>query len=45
MVENQAENTDTMNVLHRLGFRWDETSSSYVDMIFEVLDSFRFFEV
>lgn len=45
MVENQADNTYTMNVLHRLGFRWDETSRSYVDMIFEVLDSFRFFEV
>ena len=43
MVENQADNTYTMNVLHRLGFRWDETSRSYVDMIFEVLDSFRFF--
>ena len=43
MVENLAENTYSMNVLHRLGFRWNETSSDYVDMIFEMLDSFRFF--
>ena len=34
----------TMQILHRLGFRWDQTNSRYVDMIFEVLDSFRFFD-
>ena len=34
----------TMQILHRLGFRWDQTNSHYVDMIFEVLDSFRFFD-
>ena len=43
LVENLAESTFTMNVLHRLGFRWNETSSNYVDMIFKMLDSFRFF--
>ena len=44
MVENAADSTFSMQVLHRLGFRWDETSSSYVDMIFRILDSFRFFD-
>ena len=44
MVENQASNTFSMQVLHRLGFRWNETSSDYVDMIFRILDSFRFFD-
>ena len=34
----------TMQVLHRLGFRWDQTNSSYVDMIFGMLDSLRFFD-
>ena len=43
LVENQASSTFSMQVLHRLGFRWDETSSAYVDMIFRILDSFRFF--
>ena len=45
MVENLADNVYSMNVLHRLGFRWNETSSDYVDMIFGFLDSFRFFDV
>ena len=44
LVENLASSVFSMQVLHRLGFRWDETSSSYVDMIFRILDSFRFFE-
>jgi amino acid adenylation domain-containing protein len=44
MVENLASNVFSMQVLHRLGFRWDETSSAYVDMIFRILDSFRFFD-
>ena len=34
----------TMQILHRLGFRWDETSSHYVDMIFDMLASLRYFE-
>ena len=44
MVENVASSVFSMQVLHRLGFRWDETSSAYVDMIFRILDSFRFFD-
>jgi len=28
----------------RLGFRWDQTSSQYVDMIFDMLSSMRYFE-
>ena len=44
LVENLASSVFSMQVLHRLGFRWDETSSAYVDMIFRILDSFRFFE-
>ena len=45
LVENQPDNAFTMKVLHRMGFRWNETSSSYVDMIFKILDSFAFFAV
>ena len=45
LVENQASSFYSMQVLHRLGFRWDETSSAYVDMIFRILDSFRYFDV
>ena len=44
LVENVASSVFSMQVLHRLGFRWDETSSAYVDMIFRILDSFRFFD-
>ena len=44
LVENASDNTFSMQVLHRLGFRWDQTSSEYVDMIFRILDSFRFFD-
>lgn len=43
LVENQAANRFSMQVLHRLGFRWNETSGAYVDMIFGMLDSMRFF--
>ena len=31
-------------VFCRLGFRWDQTSSQYVDMIFDMLSSMRYFE-
>ena len=44
LVENASDNTFSMQVLHRLGFRWDQTSSEYVDMIFRSLDSFRYFD-
>ena len=44
LVENLGSSVYSMQVLHRLGFRWNETSSAYVDMIFRILDSFRFFD-
>jgi len=45
MTPNKISTDYTMQVLHRLGFRWDETSSQYVDMIFDMLASLRYFEV
>ena len=42
---NVASTSYTMQVLHRLGFRWNETAKDYVDMIFEMLASLRYFEV
>jgi len=45
MVMNPASTTFTMQVLHRMGFRWSETSSSYVDMVFDMLSSLRYFEI
>ena len=44
LVENGASVTYSMQVLHRLGFRWDQTSSRYVDMIFDMLSSMQYFE-
>ena len=43
LVENEASSLFSMQVLHRLGFRWDATSQSYVDMIFDMLSSMQFF--
>ena len=45
LLENTGSVEFTMQILHRLGFRWDPTSSTYVDLIFEMLASLRFFEV
>ena len=42
-VETLASTVFTMQVLHRLGFRWDHTSSKYVDMIFEMLRTLQYF--
>ena len=39
-----ASTVYTMQILHRLGFRWDHTSSQYVDMIFEMLRTLRYFD-
>ena len=44
LVENVASVSFTMQVLHRLGFRWDATSRDYVDMIFDMLATMRYFE-
>jgi thioester reductase-like protein len=41
--ENIATVDFSMQVLHRLGFRWDSTTRDYVDMIFEMLASMNFF--
>ena len=35
----------TMQVLHRLGFSWDPTSSEYVDIIFEMLRGLGYLRV
>ena len=43
-VETLASTVFTMQVLHRLGFSWDHTSSEYVDMIFDMLRTMRFFD-
>jgi hypothetical protein len=45
MIVNPPVTSYTMQVLHRLGFRWSETARDYVDMIFEMLASLRYFEV
>ena len=44
LVENGAAVGFTMEILHRLGFRWDQTSSQYVDMVFDMLSTMRYFE-
>ena len=44
MVVNQPSIHFTMQVLYRLGFSWDHTSSQYVDMIFEMLRTLRYFD-
>ena len=44
MVVNQPSVHFTMQVLYRLGFAWDHTSSQYVDMIFEMLRTLRYFD-
>ena len=41
---NPAMTTYTMQVLHRLGFRWNETARDYVDMIFEMLSTLGYFK-
>ena len=43
MVVNQPSVHFTMQVLYRLGFAWDHTSSQYVDMIFEMLRTLQYF--
>jgi hypothetical protein len=42
-VMNQPSVHFTMQVLYRLGFSWDHTSSAYVDMIFEMLRTLQYF--
>ena len=43
-VETKSSTTFTMQILHRLGFRWDHTSSLYLDMIFEMLRTMQYFD-
>ncbi|MCR5709378.1 MAG: amino acid adenylation domain-containing protein [Bacteroidales bacterium] len=45
MIENTASSGFSMQILHRLGFRWSETASNYVDMIFEMLSTMQYFNV
>ncbi len=42
-VETQSSTVFTMQVLMRLGFRWNTTSSAYIDLIFEMLRTMRYF--
>ena len=42
-METLASTVFTMQVLHRLGFRWDHTSSQYLDQMFEMLRTMQFF--
>ena len=42
-VETVPSTAYTMQVLHRLGFRWDHTSSDYLDLIFEMLRTLQYF--
>jgi len=44
-VETLASTVFTMQVLHRLGFRWNPTSSEYVDLIFEMLRTLQYFSL
>jgi hypothetical protein len=44
VVVNQSSVHFTMQALYRLGFSWDHTSSKYVDMIFEMLRTMRYFD-
>ena len=43
-VETLSSTVFTMQVLLRLGFRWNPTTSEYIDLIFEMLRSLWFFE-
>ena len=43
-VETLASTVFTMQVLHRLGFRWSATSSDYIDLIFEMLRTLQYFD-
>ena len=43
VVMNQPSVHFTMQVLYRLGFAWNHTSSKYVDMIFEMLRTLQYF--
>ena len=42
-VETVPSTAYTMQVLHRLGFRWDNTSHEYLDLIFEMLRTLQYF--
>jgi thioester reductase-like protein len=42
-VETLASTVYTMQILHRLGFRWDHTSSEYLDLTFEMLRTLQYF--
>ena len=42
-VETLASTVYTMQILHRLGFRWDHTSNEYLDLTFEMLRTLQYF--
>ena len=41
----QAGNAYTMQVLYRMGFRWDQTSNVYVERFLDALEGFGFFDL
>jgi thioester reductase-like protein len=41
----QAGNAYTMQVLYRMGFRWNETSNAYVERFLDALAGFGFFDL
>ena len=41
---NQPSVHFTMQVLYRLGFCWDHTSSAYFDMIFDMLRTLQYLD-
>ena len=45
MTMNTASTSFTMQILHRLGFSWCETSSKYVEMVFEMLGTIGYFSI
>ena len=40
----ERDNRYTCNVLHRLGFRWSDTSSEYISQMIRQIAAFGFFE-
>jgi nucleoside-diphosphate-sugar epimerase len=43
-VETKSSTTFTMQILHRLGFRWSDTSWDYVERMLTAIAGFGFFE-
>ena len=44
VVVPQADNAFTMQVLYRLGFRWNPTPATYVEQFLDALEGMGFFD-